>query len=678
MRFISLKTDSSNFSYIEDVFKNLLGSYIKCEKFDDYMVIYNKEFNINELTDTIQALELDLGSPISVYISYENKEELLVNEWELIKILFDKCGNGIYTLKDLLEINRNIDNGIEILKFVLDGTGVDRNVIEGMALNDLNVSKASITLYMHRNTLMYKIDRLYDKTGFDIKTFKDLYKKYYDEYLYNFIICCNHTNLIASRLCNTLCPEGLNMLLNTFAVQGEDGVSYESIYQPLGMLSLCPEQLKLTCYLTASIRYEQNSSNIQVFMIYQQYIRMLTYVNKELVDEAIGILETELCKKLKNNPISSIYPFHNFHEKRNPYEVIPVLISKDLTEITDDLTVFEHKYTRVIRKQIMENIRKEYDKKIPDFIFDDMVDIFEIWFRKQDIESVNTKLLNDYIMYLIKMYAILYNRYDGINKYDGLDEFINSLHNNYRKNITKEKINEIVSIFNRPVEKFNNRKEYMTTLAGLIELSLMDIILKDSDLYVFRDDGGINDIDTMNETFTRESKLIEVNLNTLIDTSLKYELMDIDDVKSDIKIDSEKGAFYTLNTSYEITYEFALPLPTNSTIVVKDSLIIDNDTKTIPDIINDIKIVAVKDCDSEEKEKEYTLSDWNSMLFIKTNMFKAKGGNNDNYMITFKWLLFILLISAIITIIVCIVYLCSSWNNKNNNICCSINMHTIF
>ena len=178
MRFISLKTDSSNFSYIEDVFKTLLGNFIRCEKNEEYMFIYNKEFNNNELIDTIQALELDLDSPISVYMSYDNKEELLNDEWLLIKDLFDKCGNGVYTLKDLLEINRYIDNGMDILKFVLDGTGVDRNVIEGMALNDLNVSKASITLYMHRNTLMYKIDRLYDKTGFDIKTFKDLYTLY--------------------------------------------------------------------------------------------------------------------------------------------------------------------------------------------------------------------------------------------------------------------------------------------------------------------------------------------------------------------------------------------------------------------------------------------------------------------------------------------------------------------
>ena len=178
MQFICLKTDNSNFSYIEDVFKTLLGNYIRFEKLDNYMFIYHKEFNINELMDIIQALEMDLDSPISIYISYKAKEELLNNEWKIVKDLFDNSGYGIYDLKDLLEINRYINNGIEILKFVLDGTGVDRNILEAMASCDLNISKASNVLYMHRNTLMYKIDRLYEKTGFDIKTFKDLYTLY--------------------------------------------------------------------------------------------------------------------------------------------------------------------------------------------------------------------------------------------------------------------------------------------------------------------------------------------------------------------------------------------------------------------------------------------------------------------------------------------------------------------
>jgi sugar diacid utilization regulator len=178
MQYICLKTDSYNFSYIEDVFKNLLGNFIHCELKDNYLFIHHKEFNIEELTDIIQALEIDLDSPISVYLSYNSNEEALKYEWSIVNELFDKSGYGIYVLKDLLEINKFINNSSDILKFVLEGTGVDRNVLEAMATCDLNVSKASNVLYMHRNTLIYKIDKLLEKSGFDIRTFKDLFTLY--------------------------------------------------------------------------------------------------------------------------------------------------------------------------------------------------------------------------------------------------------------------------------------------------------------------------------------------------------------------------------------------------------------------------------------------------------------------------------------------------------------------
>ena len=56
-------------------------------------------------------------------------------------------------------------------------------------------------------------------------------------------------------------------------------------------------------------------------------------------------------------------------------------------------------------------------------------------------------------------------------------------------------------------------------------------------------------------------------------------------------------------------------------IIVKDSLTIDNNMDTIPDIINNVDIVAVKDCESVN---EYILFNWNSTLFTDTYMFKAK------------------------------------------------------
>ncbi len=39
--------------------------------------------------------------------------------------------------------------------------------------NDLNMSKAADNLYMHRNTLLYRINKLKRLTGLDVRTFDD-------------------------------------------------------------------------------------------------------------------------------------------------------------------------------------------------------------------------------------------------------------------------------------------------------------------------------------------------------------------------------------------------------------------------------------------------------------------------------------------------------------------------
>ena len=39
--------------------------------------------------------------------------------------------------------------------------------------NNLNVSEASRQLYVHRNTLVYRLDKIYKLTGFDLRNFDD-------------------------------------------------------------------------------------------------------------------------------------------------------------------------------------------------------------------------------------------------------------------------------------------------------------------------------------------------------------------------------------------------------------------------------------------------------------------------------------------------------------------------
>ena len=61
---------------------------------------------------------------------------------------------------------------------ILDSTGVGEDFIIDFAKNDLNVSKASKAMYIHRNTMIYKLDKLKETSGFDLRCFLDAYILY--------------------------------------------------------------------------------------------------------------------------------------------------------------------------------------------------------------------------------------------------------------------------------------------------------------------------------------------------------------------------------------------------------------------------------------------------------------------------------------------------------------------
>ena len=56
---------------------------------------------------------------------------------------------------------------------ILESTGVGEDFIRDFAKNDLNVSKASKSMYIHRNTMIYKLDKLKEISDFDLRCFID-------------------------------------------------------------------------------------------------------------------------------------------------------------------------------------------------------------------------------------------------------------------------------------------------------------------------------------------------------------------------------------------------------------------------------------------------------------------------------------------------------------------------
>lgn len=171
-RFLLLKTSSENFNEIVDVLKMLLGNNIRIKGVEECLYVEYIDASFNDIKDTILSLEIDLNSLITAYGSSTEYPE---REYELIYNLFLEASHGYYDFKTLLLETSFISNATEILNFILDRSGVTADVLTAMANCNLNATQASTELFMHRNTLLYKIDRLYSLSGFDIRTFNDLY-----------------------------------------------------------------------------------------------------------------------------------------------------------------------------------------------------------------------------------------------------------------------------------------------------------------------------------------------------------------------------------------------------------------------------------------------------------------------------------------------------------------------
>ena len=158
---------------------SLVGTNIKVETKDKHLIIYHNYDNLDELEELLLALESGLMVSINAYNSYDKDETRLKKELNIALKLIDSLPNGVYDLKSALLTNTIVSNHNEILEFILDKTDIDSDFIRSFVECDLNVSKASKTMFIHRNTLNYKLDKLNEISGFDLRKFKDAFILYF-------------------------------------------------------------------------------------------------------------------------------------------------------------------------------------------------------------------------------------------------------------------------------------------------------------------------------------------------------------------------------------------------------------------------------------------------------------------------------------------------------------------
>ena len=187
LKFISIIFKSnpkeSVVNALSDFLKVLIGNYINPICKETVLTVFFDADTMIEFEEIIQTLNEDFYMNATLFesgILYSgiNKEEyseyIFNNRQKLLEI------NKLYLNESDLVKHKIISNVVvkNILKEYYDDYQM-KNVIKTYLDCDMNISKAASKLFMHRNTVMNKIDKFITNTGYDIKKFQNAFVIYH-------------------------------------------------------------------------------------------------------------------------------------------------------------------------------------------------------------------------------------------------------------------------------------------------------------------------------------------------------------------------------------------------------------------------------------------------------------------------------------------------------------------
>ena len=165
-----------------DFLKGLIGNYIEPSLSNNALTVFidsDTEVDFEEIINSLnsdfyvvaclfESGELYKGIDKNEYVKYINSissklletTKLYIDEKELVK---QRLNSSIVENNILKEYYKDYEM---------------RNVISTYLESNMNVSQAASALYMHRNTVMNKIAKFIDVTGYDIKKFQNAFVIY--------------------------------------------------------------------------------------------------------------------------------------------------------------------------------------------------------------------------------------------------------------------------------------------------------------------------------------------------------------------------------------------------------------------------------------------------------------------------------------------------------------------
>ena len=185
-KFVSIffkdKIDSTNVNMLTDFFKGLVGVNLSediCGNVVSYVFDSDYQVDFKEIILSINA-DFYLAAKLYESKNFTSNDELL-QYLQMIKKVKPTLVEEDYFTDDELVI-KNLGDLSLIKKVILNKYVDDREmlaVIKAYLDCNMNVTQTANRCFMHRNTVMNKIERFIDVTGYDIKKFKKAFIIYH-------------------------------------------------------------------------------------------------------------------------------------------------------------------------------------------------------------------------------------------------------------------------------------------------------------------------------------------------------------------------------------------------------------------------------------------------------------------------------------------------------------------
>ena len=163
-------------------FKQLLGMNITVKEFLPNLIIEH-DYDDLEMIEVIESLQSELVYDIVVFSSKKFTSIAELEEYQnFIYNVFNRSDNNFYDYfydekKFIMQVFKDFDyklfKSFVLKKYLNDQVMID--ILQTFFKNNLNTKKTSEELFMHRNTLINKIEKFNYDTGYDVRNFYDAY-----------------------------------------------------------------------------------------------------------------------------------------------------------------------------------------------------------------------------------------------------------------------------------------------------------------------------------------------------------------------------------------------------------------------------------------------------------------------------------------------------------------------